>query len=107
MGARKRLHNEKLRNLYASPNTVWGDQIKEGEVGGSCSTHGESEKCIKILVGEPEWKRSLRRPRRRWENNNTMYLREITWEGVDPIYQTQDRDQWEFLVNMVLNLWVP
>jgi hypothetical protein len=57
------------------------------------------------LVGEPEGKRSLRKPRRRWEDNIKMDLGEILWEGVDWIHAAQDR--WQVSVNMVKNLRVP
>jgi len=55
-----------------------------------------------ILVGKPEGKRSLGRPRRRWENNIRMDLREILWEGLYWIHLVQDRDQGRALVNTAL-----
>jgi hypothetical protein len=58
----------------------------------------------RILVGKPEGKRPLGRPRRRWVDNIKMDLREIRWDGVDGIDMAQDRDQWRALVNTVLNL---
>jgi hypothetical protein len=60
-----------------------------------------------ILVGKPEGKRPLGRPRRRWEDNIRMDLREIGWGGMDWIDLAQDRDQWRALVKMVMNLQVP
>jgi hypothetical protein len=60
-----------------------------------------------ILVGKPGGKRPLGRPRRRWEDNVRMDLREIGWGGVDWIDLAQDRDQWRALVNTVMNLRVP
>jgi hypothetical protein len=65
---------------------------------------GRMRNAYKILVGKPEGKRPLGRPRRRWEDNIKMNLREIEWEGVDWIRVPQDRDQWRALVNMVMNL---
>jgi hypothetical protein len=59
------------------------------------------------LVGKPEGKRPLGRPRRRWEDNIIMDLREIGWGGMDCIDLAQDRDQWRALVNTVMNLRVP
>jgi hypothetical protein len=59
-----------------------------------------------ILVGKPEGKRPLGRPRRRWEDNNKFYLREIEWGGIDWIDLAQDRDQWRALVITVTNLRV-
>jgi hypothetical protein len=58
-------------------------------------------------VGKPEGKRPLRRPRRRWEDDIKMDLREIGWGGMDWIDLAQDRDQWSALVNTVMNLRVP
>jgi hypothetical protein len=68
---------------------------------------GEERNAYRILVGEPEGKRPLGRPRRRWENNIKINRREVGWGGVDWIYLAQDRDQWRVLVNMVMNLRVP
>jgi hypothetical protein len=61
---------------------------------------------ITILVGKPEGKRPLGRPRSRWVDNIKMDLREIGWDGVDWIDLVRDRDQWRALVNTVMNLWV-
>jgi hypothetical protein len=59
------------------------------------------------LVGKPEGKRTLGRPRRRWADNIEMDLREIGWGGMDLTDLAQDRDQWRALVNTVMNLRVP
>jgi hypothetical protein len=59
------------------------------------------------LVGKPEGKRPLRRPRCRWEDNTRMGLREIGWGGMDWIGMAEDRDQWRAFVNTVMNLQVP
>jgi hypothetical protein len=58
-------------------------------------------------VGKSEGKRSLRNPRRRWENNIIMDLPEVGWEGLDWIDLTQDRDRLLALANAVMNLRVP
>jgi hypothetical protein len=68
---------------------------------------GEKRNGYMILVGNPEVKRPLRRPRRRWVDNINMELREIGWDGGDWIDLAQDRDQWRALVNAVINLRVP
>jgi hypothetical protein len=60
----------------------------------------------RILVGKPEGKRTLGRPRRRWVDNIKMDLKEIKWEDVDSIDMAQDRDQWRALVNKIMNLRV-
>jgi hypothetical protein len=59
------------------------------------------------MVGKPEGRRPLGRPRRRWVNNIKIDLREIGWYGMDRIDLVQDRDQWRALVNTVMNLRVP
>jgi hypothetical protein len=61
----------------------------------------------RILVGRPEGKRQLGRPRRRWVGNIKIDLREIGWDSTDWINLAQDRDQWRALVNTVMNLHVP
>jgi ribosome biogenesis protein Nip4 len=58
------------------------------------------------MVAKPEGKRLLRRPRRRWEDNIRVDLREIGWEDMNWIHLVQDTDQWPALVNTVMNLRV-
>jgi hypothetical protein len=59
-----------------------------------------------VLVGNPEGKRPLRRPKRRWEDGIKMYIREIGCGGVEWIHLAQDRDRWRGLVKAVMNLRV-
>jgi len=66
----------------------------------------EMRNAYKILVKKPEGKKPLGRSRRRWEDNISMYIREIGWEGVNWIHVTQDRVQWRIFVNTVMNLRV-
>jgi hypothetical protein len=68
---------------------------------------GEMRNSYKILVEKPEGKRPLGNPRRRWEGNIKMDLREIGWESADLIHLSQDGDQWWAVVNTVMKLWVP
>jgi hypothetical protein len=68
---------------------------------------GEVRGAYNILVGRPEGRRPLGRPRRRWEDNIKMDLREIRFGDVDWIHLAQGRDRWWALVNMVTNLQVP
>jgi hypothetical protein len=68
---------------------------------------GEKRNAYKILVGKPERKRPLGRPRRRWVDNIKMDLTQIGWDGVDWMDMAQDRNQWRALVNTVLKLRVP
>jgi hypothetical protein len=67
---------------------------------------GEERKVYKVLVGKPEGKRPLGRPRCRWENGIRMDLGEIGWGGMEWIHLAQDRDQWRALMNVVTNLQV-
>jgi hypothetical protein len=61
----------------------------------------------RILVGKPEGKRTLSRPRSRWVDNIKMDLSDIGWDGMDWIDLSQDRDQWRTYVHTVMNLRVP
>jgi hypothetical protein len=67
---------------------------------------GEERKVYKVLVGKPEVKRPLGRPRRRWENGIKIYLTEIGLGCVDWIRLAQDRDRWRAVVSAVMNLRV-
>jgi hypothetical protein len=75
-------------------------------MGGMCSTYGEKRDAYRILVGRPEGRRPLGRPRHRWEDNIKIDLREVGW-GMDWIELVQDRDRWRSVVNAVMNLRVP
>jgi hypothetical protein len=68
---------------------------------------GEVRGAYNILVGMSEGKRPLGRPRRRWEDNIKMDLREIVFGDVDWIHLARDRDTWRALINPVMNLRVP
>jgi hypothetical protein len=67
---------------------------------------GEERKVYKVLVENPEGKRPLGRPRRRWEDGIRKDLREIGLGGVDWIRLAQYRDRWRAVVSAVMNLWV-
>jgi hypothetical protein len=72
---------------------------------GHVARMGEPRNAYRILVGRPEGKRPLGRPRRRWVDNIKIDFRETGWDGMDWI--DQDRDQWRALVNTVMNFRVP
>jgi hypothetical protein len=76
-------------------------------MGGSYSTNGEKRNAYRLLVGKPEGKRPLGRPRRRWVNNIRMNLGEVGWGNADWIGLSQDRNKWRALVNSVMNLRLP
>jgi hypothetical protein len=77
------------------------------KIGNALSTHGGQDERIQVLVGKPALKRPLGRPRRRWENNIKMDLREIGWGGMDWIDLVEDRGHWKALVNTVMNFRGP
>jgi hypothetical protein len=68
---------------------------------------GEKRNAYRLLVGKPEGRRPLGRPRRRWLDNIRMDLVEVGWGDVDCIGLAQDRDRWRALVDSVSNLLVP
>jgi hypothetical protein len=76
-------------------------------MGRACSTHGAKRNAYRIFMGKPKENRPLGRPRRRWEDNIRMELREIGWGRMDWIDLAQDRDQLRALVSTVMNLRVP
>jgi len=76
-------------------------------VGRTCSTHGERRDIYRVLVGRPEGKIPLGRPRRRWEDNINLDLREIGIDGANWIQLAQDSVQWRAFVNTVMNLRGP
>jgi hypothetical protein len=67
----------------------------------------EKMNAYRILVGKPEGKSPLGRPKRRWVDNIKMDLREIVWHGMDWTDMAQDRNQWRALVNTVTNPQIP
>jgi hypothetical protein len=67
---------------------------------------GEERRVYKVLVGKPKRRRPFGRPRHRWEDGIRGDVREIDLEGVEWIQLAQDKDRWQALVNVVMNLWV-
>ena len=76
-------------------------------MGGACGPYGEGRRVYKVMVGKPEGKRPLGRPRRRWEDNILMDLQEVGLRYEDWTRLVQDRDRWRALVSAVRNLRVP
>ena len=101
------LHNEELNDLYSLPNTVRVVKSRRMRWAGHVACMGEDRGVHRVLVGKPEGRRPLGRPRRRWENNIKMGLREVGCGCVDWMELAQDRDRWRALVSAVMNLRVP
>jgi hypothetical protein len=106
-GGWRKLHNEELHGLYSSPSIVRVIKARRMRWARHVARMGEVRGAYNILVGSPEGRRPLGRPRRRWEDNIKMDLREIGFGDVDWIHWAQDMDRWWALVNMVMNLRVP
>jgi hypothetical protein len=105
-GEWSKLYNEELYNLYSSPDIIRQIKSRQMRWAGHAERVGEETKLCKVLVGKPEGKRPLGRPRRRWEDGIRMDLREIGWGSVDWIRLVQDRDTWRAVVSAVINLRV-
>ena len=83
--------------LYSELPTAWAGHV---------APMGEERGVHRVLVGKPDGKRPLGRPRRRWEDNIKMDLQEVGGGCGDWMELTQDRDRWRALVNTVMNFWV-
>jgi hypothetical protein len=82
-GGWRKLHNEELHSLYSSPSIIRMMKSRRMKWAGHVARMGEKRNAYRILVGKPEGKRPLGRPRRRWVGNIKMDLREIGWDGLD------------------------
>jgi hypothetical protein len=90
-GSWRKLHNDELLSLYSSPNIVRVIKSRRMRWVGHVARMGKGRGVYRVLVGRPEGKRPLGRPRRRWEDNIKMDLREIEIDGANWIQLAQDR----------------
>ena len=95
-----------LQNLYPSPNIARVTKSRRMRWAVHVARMGNRIDVFRVLVGKPEGKRPLGRPRRRWEDNIKMDLQEVGCGFMDWIELAQDRDRWRKLVNAVMKLWV-
>jgi hypothetical protein len=103
----RKLHNEELHNLYSLPNIIRTIKSRRMRWEGHVTQMRTKSNAFGILVGKPEKKKSLGRPRRRWVDNVKIDLREIGWDGMDWIDLARNREQLRDLVNTVMNVLVP
>jgi hypothetical protein len=106
-GGWRKLHNEELHDLYSSPSIVRVIKARGMRWAGHVARMGEVRGSYNILVGRPEGRRPLGRPRHRWEDNIKMDRGEVGFGDVDWIHWAQNRDRWRVLVNTVMILRVP
>jgi hypothetical protein len=105
-GSWRKLHNDELHSLYSSPNIV--TVITSGRLrwAAHVARMVEGRGVYRVWVGRPKGWTPLGIPRRRWEDNIKMDLREIEIDGANLIPVAQDRVQWRAFLNMVMKLWV-
>ncbi|KAJ4451145.1 hypothetical protein ANN_02587 [Periplaneta americana] len=106
-GEWRKLHNAELHAFYSSPDIIRNIKSRRLRWAGHVACMSESRNAYRVLVGRPEEKRPLGRPRRRWEDNIKMDLREVGYDGRDWINLAQDRNQWRAYVRAAMNLRVP
>ena len=106
-GEWRRLHNEELKYLYSSPNIVRVIKSRRMRWLGHVAHVVEERGVYRVLVGKPEGRRPLGRPRHRWVDNIRTDLQKVGCGYMDWIRLAQDRDRWRTLVSAVMNLQVP
>jgi hypothetical protein len=105
-GERRKLYNEELRDLYSLSSIIRIIKSRRMRWMGHVARMGENRNAYRLLVGKPEGKRPLGRPRRGWVHNIEKELGEVGWGDVDWI-GLADRNRWRALVNSVMNFRVP
>jgi hypothetical protein len=106
-GEWRKLHNEKLNDLYSSPSIVRVIKSRRMRCVGRVTRMGENRGVYRVLVGKPEGQRPLGRSRHMWEDNIKKKLQEMGRVDMDWIELAQDRDRWRIFANSVMNFRVP
>ena len=106
-GQWRRLHSEKLNDVYSSPNIVRVIKSKRMRWAGHVACMNEERGVYRVLVGKPEGRRPLGRPRCKWVDNIRTDLQEVGCGYMDWIGLAQDSDRWQTLVSAIMNLRVP
>ncbi|KAJ4436836.1 hypothetical protein ANN_16968 [Periplaneta americana] len=106
-GELRKLHNTELHSLYSLPDIIRNIKSRRLRWAGHVARMGESRNAYRVLVGRPAGKRPLGRPRRRWEDNIKMDLREVGCDDREWINLGQDREQRRTYVRAAMNLQVP
>jgi len=106
-GEWRKLQNTELNDLYYSPYIVQVIKLRKMRWVWHVVHMGESRVVYWVWVGKFEGKRPFGRPMHRWKDNIKMDLQEVGCEGMDWIDVAQDREKWQALANVVMNLQVP
>jgi hypothetical protein len=106
-GEWRKLHNQELNDLYSSHTIFRVIKSRIMRWTGHVAPVGKGRGVYRVLVGKPEGKRPLGKPRRRWEDNLQMDIQEVGCGDMDWIELAYDRDRWRAIVKAVMNLRVP
>jgi hypothetical protein len=106
-GEWRKLHNEEPNDMYSLANIVRVVRSRRMRWVGHVARMGEGRGVHRVLMGRPEGRRPLGRPRHRWEDNIKMDIQEVGGDCGDWMERAQDRDRWRTLVNTVMNFRVP
>jgi PAS domain-containing protein len=104
MGEWRTLHNEELRDLYSLPSIIRIIKSKRRRSAGHVARMGEKKNAYRLLVGKPDGRRPLGRPRRRWLDNIRMELVEVEWSNEDWIGLAQDRNSAKLVLSWLFQL---